>query len=519
MRFGFSYVGLIYLLMLFVPNIIWAKNKPKDYEKYVSGENKILGAFERAGEILASVFAVIFCDFNLRPLTPWTLWLLASFLLMIFYELYWIRYFKSPKTMRDQYKKFLFFPVTGASLPVLAFFLLGIYGTNILMVCASIILGIGHIGIHLAHQKEAFGPAQKRRLVVKIFRGVGIAILALLFVPLVVAIGVRNAKYARHYANFWGGVDEQVYINLGGQEQYLLVTGKSVSNPVIIYLHGGPAFSDVMAMSSYADFLMDSYTLIGWDQRGCGRTYYKNKNIDPQNQTATFDQTQKDLDQLVDWARKRFNQDKVIILAHSYGTIVGSQYALFHPEKVSAFVAVGQFVSLASGDELSYQDALKKAQAAGGDTSEMQKAHGAYMADKSLLNMLSVRAAVSKYHPVPKEANVAWKGLSSPYYGTLDMAWFMQMMAFDEYIQLNKQLFDYTLSFNAFEKETAYQMPVHFISGSEDWICPVALVEEYKENISAPAKTLTLLEGCGHSPQFDSPKEFAACVKAAIAIK
>ena len=156
MRFGFSYVGLIYLLMLFVPNIIWAKNKPADYEKYAARENKILGAFERVGEILASACAVIFCDFNLRPWTAWSLWLAASFTLMILYELYWIRYFTSPKTMRDQYKNFLFFPVAGASLPVLAFFLLGIYGVNILMVCASVILGIGHIGIHLAHQREAF---------------------------------------------------------------------------------------------------------------------------------------------------------------------------------------------------------------------------------------------------------------------------------------------------------------------------------------------------------------------------
>ncbi|MDO5133105.1 MAG: hypothetical protein Q4D81_09000 [Eubacteriales bacterium] len=49
MNFGFSYVGLIYLVMLMLPNIIWTKNQPKDYEKYVGNENKVLVAFEWDG--------------------------------------------------------------------------------------------------------------------------------------------------------------------------------------------------------------------------------------------------------------------------------------------------------------------------------------------------------------------------------------------------------------------------------------------------------------------------------------
>jgi hypothetical protein len=154
MHFGFSYVGLIYLIMLMVPNIIWAKYKPRDYEKYVGNENKVLGAFERVGEVTVSTAVLIFSDFNLRPWTSWSIWLLVSFILMVFYEIYWIRYFKSERTMLDQYRSFLFFPVAGASLPVLAFFLLGVYAKNPVMIICVIILGIGHIGIHVNHEKE-----------------------------------------------------------------------------------------------------------------------------------------------------------------------------------------------------------------------------------------------------------------------------------------------------------------------------------------------------------------------------
>lgn len=154
MQFGFSYVGLIFLLMLIVPNMVWAKNQPKDYDKYVVHENKILLAFERAGEVLVACMALIFADFNFRKEGLWLLWLAAACVLMALYEIYWIRYFRSEKTMRDMYSSLLGVPVAGATLPVLAFFLLGVYGKNIFMIISALVLGIGHIGIHWNHRKE-----------------------------------------------------------------------------------------------------------------------------------------------------------------------------------------------------------------------------------------------------------------------------------------------------------------------------------------------------------------------------
>lgn len=154
MHFGFSYIGLIFQLMLYIPNIIWSKNMPKDYELYAKNENKILVILERIGEVLVAILTLIFTDFNINKISYWTLILLSSFLLMILYEIYWIRYFKSNKTMKDMYSSILGIPVAGATLPVLASLLLGIYGKNIFLIISAIILGVGHIGIHLNHKKE-----------------------------------------------------------------------------------------------------------------------------------------------------------------------------------------------------------------------------------------------------------------------------------------------------------------------------------------------------------------------------
>jgi len=154
MQFGFSYVGLIFLLMLFVPNIIWVKFKPQNYEKYVGNEKKIYVILERIGQVVVTGVSVLFSDFNINGISYWSIFLLIGFIFMILYEIFWIKYFLSPKTMNDFYNSIIGIPLAGATLPVFAFFLLGIYGKNIILIVGSIVLGIGHIGIHYDHKKE-----------------------------------------------------------------------------------------------------------------------------------------------------------------------------------------------------------------------------------------------------------------------------------------------------------------------------------------------------------------------------
>lgn len=149
---GFSYVGLVFMVMLLIPNLIWTKKQPQRYS--AANENKLFVVLERVGEVLTTCCVLIFSDFNLQGMSKWSLWLAAAFVLMVMYEVWWVRYFKSERKLADFYSSFLGVPVAGATLPVVAFFLLGIYGKVIWMLIACVILGIGHIGIHLQHRNE-----------------------------------------------------------------------------------------------------------------------------------------------------------------------------------------------------------------------------------------------------------------------------------------------------------------------------------------------------------------------------
>lgn len=153
MHIGFSYIGLIWLLGLFIPNIIWISHKPIGYEN-LEKEDRILGILERIGEVGVTMVSPIYRDFNPQGITPWLGWLIASAVCMILYEVWWIRYFRSEKRLEDFYSSLFGIPVAGATLPVAAFALLAVYGKNTHLMLFVIPLAIGHIGIHINHRKE-----------------------------------------------------------------------------------------------------------------------------------------------------------------------------------------------------------------------------------------------------------------------------------------------------------------------------------------------------------------------------
>lgn len=161
--FGLGYVGIIFLLMLFIPNIIWTKYQPVGYMEYAQNENKVLGILEKIGEVGATVLLPFFTDFNFKSGSMYhsgfyfsflDLYIVLAFVLMILYELYWIRYFKSERTMKDFYRGIVGIPLAGATIPVLSLLLIGISARNIALISVAVILGIGHIGIHYMHYKE-----------------------------------------------------------------------------------------------------------------------------------------------------------------------------------------------------------------------------------------------------------------------------------------------------------------------------------------------------------------------------
>lgn len=513
-NFGFSYVGLIYLVMLFVPNGFWAKNQPAGYAEAAKKESPVLLIFERTGEVLLTVMALIFKDTNVRPGSLWIGWLILSFLAMVLYEIYWIRYFKSPKTMADMYSSFAGFPVAGASLPVIAFFFLGIYASNIFLVIASVIMGIGHIGIHMQHRKQE-GIRSNAKKPVKIILGIIQAMAAL---PLVLIIGVsiyfvavRNITWLSCPINPFKGIEEQTYVEINGQKQFVSIRGKDKTNPVILFLHGGPFAPDSYVTYTYANELLDDYTFVCWDQRGCGRTYFANPK--DQDKTVQFSQAVEDVDAMSDYLRDRFGCEKIIIMGHSYGSMLGAMYAYDHPEKVSAYIGAGQFVNARASLESAYEDALALAEAAGDDTTYMRKAYDTYLEEMSYESLNDATSYANTYHKSIDTTPIILSALRSPYLASDDIKWFIVEADISKMQTLNADVVFNCMTVDI-RNQTKYKVPVFFISGTDDWNCSYKVMADYAESIGAD---YLLIEGANHTVQHDKPEEFTAAVKKFLA--
>lgn len=158
-NFGFSYIGLIFLACLFIPNLFFGRHQPTD--PITVKENELFLALERVGQALCSLLVLIFDNLNLHGPRWWNAWLGIALIFMVLYLLCWGRYFRGGHLSKDAYRPFLGIPLPLAILPVAALLALGVYGKVIVLIMAALVLGVGHIGItaqHWAAVKKAMNP-------------------------------------------------------------------------------------------------------------------------------------------------------------------------------------------------------------------------------------------------------------------------------------------------------------------------------------------------------------------------
>jgi proline iminopeptidase len=158
-----------------------------------------------------------------------------------------------------------------------------------------------------------------------------------------------------------GSIASMETITIGGIPQSIWFRGISTSNPALILLHGGPGASESALFRHYNSALEQHFTVVYWEQRGTGRSYHP--DIPPESMSIS--QFVRDLDEVVEQVRHRFNKEKVVLVGHSWGTVPGIIYASRHPEKVSAYVGIAQVADVPEGRSLSYDFALSEAKKRG----------------------------------------------------------------------------------------------------------------------------------------------------------
>ncbi len=198
----------------------------------------------------------------------------------------------------------------------------------------------------------------------KILKYAGIAIASLLV--LLPSSALLYRKYLQHRVaeeraiRSPNGIDSLQPVRIGGIDQWIEVRGQNVNNPILLFIHGGPGIAFIPMAGAFQSPWEKYFTVVQWDQRGAGKTYTSN---DKELQRRTMDVSQMEQDTLdvVNYLRHRFKREKIFVLGHSWGSLLGLWLAHEHPELIYAYVGTGQAVNMEQNEEVGYQVALQQA--------------------------------------------------------------------------------------------------------------------------------------------------------------
>ena len=72
------------------------------------------------------------------------------------------------------------------------------------------------------------------------------------------------------------GIDTLEQIELNGEKQWINIRGKNKSNPILLFIHGGPASPMMPVAWAFQNGWEDYFTVVQWDQRVSGKNldYY-----------------------------------------------------------------------------------------------------------------------------------------------------------------------------------------------------------------------------------------------------
>lgn len=297
-------------------------------------------------------------------------------------------------------------------------------------------------------------------------------------------------------------------LTLGGVPQSVLIRGRSTAHPVLLFLHGGPGTSELGLVRAYNMAALEQrFTVVVWDQRGAGKSF----GARVPESGMTVEQLVADACELSEALCRRFNQERIYLVGHSWGSVLGALAAKRRPELFHAFVGVGQVVRVLEGERLSYAWALEQARRAGDARSvERLEAIGAppYAGDLRA-KLMAQRAILARYggevYGNPRGAALL---LLRAVLGAREYSWPDRTNVFRGVFASTRLLWPQILSIDLMQQAPRFEVPIYFLEGRHDHEAPAELAERYLDRLEAPRKALVWFERSAHLPNVEEPDAF-----------
>lgn len=302
------------------------------------------------------------------------------------------------------------------------------------------------------------------------------------------------------------GVQDTYSTTIGGIDQWLQVRGKDQANPMILFVHGGPSSPAMPSTWQWQRPLEEYFTIAHYDQRGAGKTHQANAPEVVAN-TLVIDRFVDDAIEVAEHLRTRYGKDKLVLVGHSWGTVVAANAALRRPDLFHAYVGIGQVINTRVNEELSFAYGMERARAEGNDAAVAElESIAPYPGDEPITRD---RIIIARKWPQHYGGLNAYRdaeqdyyydaSLLSPEYDCEDRKAFFSGNVFtlehvlDEFLQVD------------LSGVREFPIPVLMFMGRHDYTTPSAPTEAWLARLEAPYKRTVWFEHSAHMIPWEEP--------------
>lgn len=297
------------------------------------------------------------------------------------------------------------------------------------------------------------------------------------------------------------GVDEASFVPVGGIDQWVTIRGEDRNNPVILFVHGGPGEATNLWSLPYFFPWETPFTVVQWDQRGAGRTFGKSgPSVAP---TLTVDRMAQDGIELTEYVCKHLGKRKIILVAHSFGTLIALKMVQERPDLFVAYVGTGEVADETQNYVVGYKALVKKAEAIGNREAFDELASIGPPPYSSYQGYSVMRKWSNRFEHADRFLpGTIGDALHAPGYSVKDLNDLLEGELFSGNI-----LFPKTRSQTMKDLGFKFSVPIFFFEGTEDFTTPTELAREYLKAIQAPRKEFVPIPG-GHFAVFINTDDF-----------
>ncbi len=301
-----------------------------------------------------------------------------------------------------------------------------------------------------------------------------------------------------------GSISEKIHLDINGVPQGMFIIGKNIGNPVLLFVHGGTAMPEYFLTQNYPTGLEQYFTVCWWDRRGAGLSY--RANVPPES--LTVEQSIADTLAVANYLRSRFHKDKIYLMAHSGGSLIGIQAAARAPELFYAYIGIGQMSDQLKSEMLSYKYMVGQYKAIG-NTKMVKQLEATPVTMSVPLPTAYMKLRDRAMHDLGVGTTRDMKSVMT---GVFLASWRFRGYTLGEKLALwrgkfasDRLLWDKMIATDLTQQLRRLDLPVYFFHGKSDYTVSYPLAKAYLDELQAPIKGFYTFARSAHSPMFEEP--------------